>query len=303
MKNYILSISILLISSSWVLITPRSLQQVDTVSPFIKIPENNAAVAGIQTFVTTPLSRNLPLPPFTAKSVVVYDINSQSVLYQKDAEISLPIASTTKIMTALVASEHFRPNSVLVVDKGASITGSSVGLTKGESLSFRALLYGMLLNSGNDAAYTIAENYPGGVDGFVAAMNKKATTLNLMNTHFDNPAGFDSPNHYSSGMDLKTITKEALKDAQLARIFATKETDIFSLDKKYHHTLLNLNKLLGDIVGVKGIKTGYTPDAKENLVTLIDRNDRPLIIIVLGSDDRFGETTKLIDWIYQNYTF
>ncbi len=144
-------------------------------------------------------------------------------------------------MTALVASEYFKQNSVLTVGSSASTPGSKVGLVYGEDLTFRSLLYGMLLNSGNDAAFTLAENYPGKTLGFVSAMNKKVLEWGLKKTHFDNPAGFDSPNHYSSAADLSKITEEALKDSQLSRIFATRETSIVSMDKKYSHQLLNLN--------------------------------------------------------------
>ncbi|MFH1536262.1 MAG: D-alanyl-D-alanine carboxypeptidase, partial [Patescibacteria group bacterium] len=181
--------------------------------------------------------------------------------------------------------------------------GSRVGLFNGEDLSFRSLLYGMLLNSGNDAAFTLAENYPGGILGFVSAMNKKVLELGLQNTHFDNPAGFDSPNHYSSASDLAKITQEALKDSTLTRIFATKETNIVSLDKKYTHQLFNLNKLLEKVRGVVGVKTGTTEEAKENLVTLVERDGRKILLVVLGSNDRFLETTRLIDWVDSNFAW
>ncbi len=204
-------------------------------------------------------------------------------------------------MTALVASDYFKQNSVLTVSSSAYIPGSRVGLINGEDLSFRSMLYGMLLNSGNDAAFAIAENYPGGVLGFVSAMNKKAAEMNLKNSHFDNPAGFDSPNHYSSAADLAKITGEAIKNYQLARIFATKETNIVSLNKRYTHQLLNLNKLLADVNGVLGVKTGTTEGAKENLVTLVEREGHRVLLVVLGSNDRFGETTRLIDWTYSNF--
>ena len=127
--------------------------------------------------------------------------------------------------------------------------------------------------------------------------------LNLKNTHFDNPAGFDSPYHFSSAADLSKITEEALKNTTLTRIFATKETNIVSLNKKYTHQLINLNKLLSQINGVLGVKTGTTREAKENLVTLIERNGYRVLLVVLGSDDRFGETTRLIDWTYTNFTW
>ena len=163
------------------------------------------------------------------------------------------------------------------------------------------MLYGMLLNSGNDAAYAIAENYPQGTGGFIAAMNQKVSNLQLKNTKFDNPAGFDSPNHFSSAEDLAVLTEEALKNNVLARIFATKETSIVSLDKKNKHQLVNLNKLLSNVWGVLGVKTGTTEEAKENLVTLVEREGHRVLIVLLGSNDRFGETTNLIEWTYANF--
>lgn len=268
-----------------------------------QIPQNNSAVAGIQKYNTPPYSKNIPTPLLSAKAVFVKDITSGAILYQKDVNLALPIASTTKIMTALVAGEYFKQTSVLKVKLGVAVPGAKIGLFEGEDLNFRSLLYGMLLSSGNDAAYGMAENYPGGVLGFVSAMNKKAIELKLKSTHFDNPAGFDSPNHYSSAKDLATITEEALKNSTLARIFATKQTSIFSLDKKYNHKLVNLNKLLTRVKGVLGVKTGYTDEAKENLVTFVNRDGHQIITVVLGSDDRFGESTRLIEWTYNNFNW
>lgn len=267
----------------------------------LEIPQNNSEVAGIQKYSIPPVNLNLPVPQLSSRAVLVKDLGTDTILHQKDASISFPIASTTKIMTALVASEYFKDNSILTVKEGAKVSGARVGLSSGEDLSFRSLLYGMLLSSGNDAAYTIAENYPGGVLGFVSAMNKKASLLYLTSTHFDNPAGFDSPKHYSSAKDLAIITQEALKNQRLAKIFATKETNIVSLDKKYRHELVNLNRLLSQVRGVLGVKTGFTQEAKENLVTFVNRDNHQILTVVLGSNDRFGESTKLIEWAYQNF--
>ena len=303
MKYYLYSAALILIAIVFVLAGPIFLQSSETILVGVKIPQNNASIAGIQKYNIPPISAGLQIPETTARAVLVKDLATDTNLYQKDASVPLPIASTTKIMTALVASEYFEPNAELKVNAASTIPGSKVGLALGEDLTFRSLLYGMLLSSGNDAAYAISENYPGGVLGFVSAMNKKVLELDLKNTHFDNPAGFDSPRHYSSASDLSEITKEALKDSQLTRIFATKETEIVSIDKKYQHNLFNLNKLLTDVAGVMGVKTGYTQEAKENLVTLIEREGHRVLIVVLGSDDRFGETKKLIDWTYSNFTW
>lgn len=301
MKYYLISIALIVLGILVVLTIPVLSQSADLAFTSVQIPQNNSAVSGIQKVNRPPVNKNLPVPELSARSIFIKDLTTNTTLYQKDANRSLPIASTTKVMTALVASEYFKPNSVLRVGEGANIPGTKVGLFSGEDLSFRSLLYGMLLNSGNDAAFTIAENYPGAVLGFVSAMNKKAQELKLSNTNFENPAGFDSPAHYSSASDLAKITEESLKNPQLSRIFATKETSIVSLDKKYIHNLVNLNKLLSQVSGVLGVKTGYTEAAKENLVTLIERADHKALIVVLGSDDRFGESVKLIDWVYDNF--
>lgn len=301
MKYYIYATVLIVVAIIFVTLLPFLTTWGERYLISLEIPQNSSAVAGIQKYNIPPNSKNIPIPQLSARAVLVKDLGTNTILYQKDASVSIPIASTTKIMTALVASEYFQPNSVLTVKEGAKVIGTRVGFLPGEDLNFRSLLYGMLLSSGNDAAYTIAENYPGGILGFVSAMNKKAQVLNLLNTHFDNPAGFDSPRHFSSAKDLATITQEALKNDQLARIFATKQTNIVSLDKKYSHELVNLNKLLSQVRGVLGVKTGFTEGAKENLVTFVSRDNHQILTVILGSDDRFGESTKLIEWVYENF--
>lgn len=303
MKNFLLSSLILIVGIIVPIFLPTLLDFSQDFLANQEIPFNSAQIAGIQKYNIPPISNGVVVPEVSAKALLIKDLTTDTILLQKNADVPLPIASTTKIMTALVAEKYFKQNDVLIVSKDSLAGGSSAGLNLGENLSFRSLLYGMLLNSGNDAAYTIADNYPGGLPAFMAAMNKEAEDLGLKNTHFDNPAGFDSPNHFSSADDMAIISQEALKQADLARVFATKETDILSLDKKYDHHLINLNKLLSSVSGVLGIKTGTTDLAKENLITLVERNNHRVLIILLGSSDRFGETTKLINWVYYNFTW
>lgn len=265
------------------------------------IPQERAQpqVAGVKK-VPLPHSKKLPDPKLSAASAVILDLDSKAVLFTKDQNKKLPIASTTKIMTALVGVETYQSDQILTVSDLSLVSGSTMGLKVGEQISFRSLLYGMLLNSGNDAAYTIAANYPGGVLAFVAAMNQKVKDLGLTNTHFTNPAGFDDPNHFSSAADLSVIAQAASKHPQIAQVVATKTSVVASEDKAVIHSLHNLNKLL-DLPGVIGFKTGYTSLAKENLVTLVERDEHKILIVVLGSDDRFGETKNLIDWVFSNY--
>lgn len=248
------------------------------------------------------ISANTPAPQITAVAAIAYDPNLEQILYEKNIHKKLAPASTTKIMTAIIASEHYNSGDLLTVPAGAMVGGSTMGLSAGEQLTFRSLLYGMMLNSGNDAAFTLAYNYPGGLEAFLKKMNSKALELGAQNTHFDNPAGFDSLYHYSSAYDLLLIGKAAMKNAKLGTVFSTKETSVTSVDKSQSHVLKNLNKLLNE-EGVLGIKTGTTEMAGESLVGLVERNNQTILTVMLNSQDRFGETKSLLDWIFNNYTW
>lgn len=292
---------IVLVAINILIELPQAVQLVETkvlAQNVIKPKVQN--VAGVSK-ANIPQSKNNPMLTFSGSAVIAQDIDSGFVFFAKDPNKRVPIASTTKIMTALVAAEYFQAGQVLTVPEYLA-GGSTMGLKNGEQLNFRSLLYGMLLNSGNDAAYTIASNYPGGFDEFVRAMNEKARSLGLLNTHFDNPAGFDSSTHFSSASDLAKIAQIAYQNYQIARIVATKNTTVSSTDKAVVHSLRNLNKLL-DIPGVIGFKTGYTAVAKENLVTLMEKDDHKILTVVLGSDDRFGETKALLDWVIGNFVW
>ncbi len=245
-------------------------------------------------------NKNIPQPEFSAQAVLAQDLDSGQVLFGKNIHNRLPPASTTKIVSALIAQEYFKPGEILTVPVQAIVGGSSMGVSKDEKLTFRSLLYGMLLNSGNDAAYTIALNYPGGIDVFVDKMNEKVKQLNLADSHFQNPAGFDSEKHYSSAYDLAVFSKAAALDPYLSKIVATKETSILAFDKTKVHHLKNLNKLLSE-EGILGIKTGFTEKAGENFVGLAEKNGHKILTVVLSSQDRFGETKRLIDWVYSNF--
>jgi len=215
MKYYLYSAGLILIGIIVALTTPIFLETSDKFFISLEIPQNNSQVAGVQKYNIPPISKNIAPPVFASRAVLVKDLTTDTVLHQKDASLPFPVASLTKIMTALVAGEYYKQNAVLTVDVSAGMPGSKVGLARGEDLTFRSLLYGMLLNSGNDAAFTLAENYPGGILGFVSAMNKKVLDLGLKNTHFDNPAGYDSPDHFSTASDLAKIAAVASDNIQI----------------------------------------------------------------------------------------
>ncbi len=307
-KPLAVSLFLLVFSSAFVATLSSSLHLAESTVLASSIPGTvvtaktpGPEISGVQKQAPPPpKDQRIPPPVLTAVAALVEDLDTHDILFSKNPDKRLPIASTTKIMTALVASKHYSQEDILTVPPAATVSGSLMGIKVGEQLTFRSLLYGMLLNSGNDAAFALAGDYPGGVEAFVGAMNEEARKLNLQNTSFDNPAGFDSPNHYSSASDLAKITEIALENIQLSKVFDSKEMVVTSVDKTQVYYLKNLNILLGQN-GVMGVKTGYTPDAKENFVGLVSRSGHRLLTVVLGSEDRFGETEKLMDWSYQNF--
>ena len=241
-------------------------------------------------------------PILSAQSVMAVDLTSGVTLYEKDSNKALLPASTTKIVTALVALDTYQLDQVLRVGK-VNVVGQKMGLIQGEEIKFSDLLNGLLIYSANDAAEVLASNHPGGRELFIALMNKKVKDLGLNNTHFNNPTGLDNGAQYVTAKDLIVVSKYAMKNPLFAKTVGTKEITVKSVDGRISHRLTNINKLLGSVEGILGVKTGWTEVARENLVTEVSRKNKRVMIVVLGSSDRFGETTELIDWIYQNYTW
>jgi serine-type D-Ala-D-Ala carboxypeptidase (penicillin-binding protein 5/6) len=312
-KNFLKDTEIILLTVGLFLITIPVLIFLPQVADFTqsKIASTSAKPGQNQTNQVAQEERKLQVeiqsnginpPKFSAPAVIAEDFDSGQILYQKNIHNRMLPASTTKILTALVAIDYYKNADILTVPKEAMVGGSSMGLTPGEQLSFRSLLYGMLLNSGNDAAFTIASNYPGGLTNFMAQMNIKAQNLGLNDTHFQNPAGFDDPEQYSSAFDLAKIATAAASNPELAKVVATKETAVASVDEGRQFILRNLDQLLG-IKGVIGFKTGTTPEAGENFVGLVERNNHKVLTVVLSSADRYSDTAALMDWTYQNYSW
>jgi len=264
---------------------------------------SNPGFKELPSFVTKiiPVSRvNLPRPDFSAQSVLAIDLASNTTLFEKSPDQpSLP-ASTTKIVTALVVLDYYPLDEVLTVGD-VSIEGQKMRLAKGEKIRVEDLLYGLLMYSANDAAEVLAQNFVGGREFFIEAMNIKAQELGLVNTVFTNPSGLDGESHTTTARDLITVSRAAMENPEFAKIVATQKKTVSSVDGTIIHRLSNINELVGKVDGVLGVKTGWTEFARENLVTYIKRGDREVMIALLGSQDRFGETEKLIDWIFENY--
>ncbi len=241
-----------------------------------------------------------PGSEITAEGVVILDVDSGVFIYKKHEEELLAPASTTKILTALVALELYDLDDIVTVGEVAN-SGQVMGLVPGERITVENLLFGALIHSGNDAAWALAAHHPGGVDGFVAAMNAKASELRLDHSTFTNPVGYDNPGHKTTPMDLARLANYALNNKIIAKMVAIPQITVSDVTHTYFHPLKNVNELLGKVPGVGGIKTGWTEEAGENLITLVQRGDHRVIIVVLKSRDRFSDTTQLINWVFSNY--
>ena len=249
-----------------------------------------------------------PAPILTAKAALVLDVDSSALIFGKDEKTTLLPASTVKIMTALVALDNYGLEDILTVQQVKNF-GQDMELVIGEKMTFKNLLAGLLVFSANDAAWVLAQNYPGREAEFIRAMNNKAKELHLENTYFANPSGVNSDEKgkfltdfsYTTTIDLARLSAEAMKNPIFQELVATKQVTVTDVTVKLHHPLVNLNELLGRVEGIKGIKTGWTEDAQGCLVAYTERNNQRVISVVLGSDDRFGETKKLIDWVFTNF--
>lgn len=251
------------------------------------------------------VTAHAPQPFVTAQGVYLIDLDSATPLYFKGKDRRLFPASTTKVITALTAYDHFNLDDVLTVKRVVD-EGQSMELVKGEKITFENLLYGTLVHSGNDAAYVIADNYPKGYAAFVDAMNVKAQQLGMNNSQFHNPAGLDSSLQYSTAFDLALAGRELLRNKELSKIVSTKSITVSDVDYVHFHALYNVNRLLGEIPGVAGLKTGKTDLAGENLITLYKHGGHEYLIVLLKSEDRFTDTQTLVEWIklhvhYQDY--
>jgi len=296
MKNRLLYLSLL----SFLLISTSALSLTNNLDKMVTFIYPKAKV---KAYSPIPILKDgAKYPTLSAQSVMAVDLISGVTLYEKDPNKALLPASTTKIVTALVALDTYELNQVLKVGM-VRVEGQKMGLVTGEEIMFSDLLNGLLIYSANDAAEVLASNHPGGRELFISLMNKKVNDLGLTNTHFSNPVGLDNGAQFTTTRDLVVVSKYAMKNPVFAGIVGTKEKIVKSVDGRFTHRLTNLNKLLGNVEGVIGVKTGWTENARENLVTEVNRGEKKVMIVVLGSSDRFGETTELINWIYENYSW
>ncbi|MDK2820556.1 MAG: hypothetical protein PWP31_521 [Clostridia bacterium] len=238
-------------------------------------------------------------PYITAPSAVLIESETGQIIYQHRAKEKRPPASTTKIMTAILALELGDLEKPVKVSRYAANTeGSSIYLREGEVLKLKDLIKGALMNSGNDATVAIAESIGGSEEGFALLMNRKAKLIGALNTNFKNPHGLTETGHYSSAYDLALMARYAMKNAIFRKIVSTVEDTIPHPEGV--RFLYNTNSLLGNYPGANGVKTGTTVAAGQCLVGSANRQGRELISVVLGSSDRFLDTKKLLDYGFNN---
>lgn len=233
----------------------------------------------------------------SAKSALVYDLTTKEILYSKNPNTKLPMASLTKIMTAIVALENKKTDNRYIVSKNDLIGENVMGLEEGEILNLEELLYGLILNSGNDSAEVLANNFEGGRNAFINAMNKKASALGLKDTNFTNPTGLEGDgNQYTTAHDLLVISKYAIsRFPNMTKITSTFDYNIPSTATHKAYYLENETNLISSYPGVKGIKNGYTPEAGLCLVTFLSYQGHEIIGILLNSSNRREEMKELLD--------
>lgn len=235
----------------------------------------------------------------SAKSCVLMDSNTGRVLYERNPHNKMAIASTTKIMTALVALEKGNLEERISIDaESVGIEGSSIYLKENEKLTLEDLLYGLMLRSGNDAAVAIAIHIGGSVEGFVELMNKKAKEIGALNTNFVNPNGLHDNNHYSTAYDMAIITRQAFLYKEFENIVGTKTYVSTRNENNYYQ---NKNETLWKYKGGDGVKTGYTTKSGRCLVSSAKRNQMRLISVALRANNWFNDNYKLLDYGFDNY--
>ena len=233
----------------------------------------------------------------SAVSAVLIEAETGTVVYSKNADEQRAMASTTKIMTAILTIEAGDLDSEFTVDSYAiRVEGTSMGLQEGDRVSRRDLLYGILLPSGNDAANAAAVSVSGSIGGFVELMNHKAQELGLASTHFATPSGLDADGHYTTARDLAMLTAYAMKNDIFREIVCCSSAEVEFGNPPYRRTLYNSNKMLSRYEGAIGVKTGFTDNARRCLVSAAERDGVTLIAVTLNAPDDWNDHEKMLNY-------
>lgn len=246
--------------------------------------------------IPTAVSTNIIVAKADGRGEFAAELTHGTVLHEKNADERMPMASTTKIMTALIIAEDCDLNEVITVpDEAVGVEGSSVYLKHGEVLSVRDLLYGLMLRSGNDCAAALAIHHSNSVEKFVAVMNKKAATLGASSTNFTNPSGLPDDNHYTTARDLCKIARYAMQNEIFSQVVGS--TSYVGDYRSY----TNKNKILHTLEGANGVKTGYTVKAGRCLVSSAKRGNMDVICVVLNCHDMYERSERIINDSFKKY--
>ena len=248
------------------------------------------------------IEAELSLPSVSAKSAILINADDGSVYYEKNPDEPMGMASTTKLMTALVVAERLDPGKTVTVPKEAvGIEGSSIYLTEGERITILELLYALLLSSANDASVALAIECAGSVEDFCALMNERAREMGLVNTHFTNPHGLYDESHYTTARELAVIGRYALQNELIAKIVSTKKAYISHDGEADARLLVNHNKLLSRYDGAIGMKTGFTKKTGRTLVSAATRDGLTLIAVTLDAPSDWSDHTAMLNYGFDRY--
>jgi D-alanyl-D-alanine carboxypeptidase (penicillin-binding protein 5/6) len=262
---------------------PGSAAVLDLKEPLVPIPADSA-------------------PNVKAASGILVDVETRTILWQRNADEPRPIASLTKVMTALLLLEHTKPDELISAPAEASLTQeSSIHLVEGERLTAADMLYAIMLRSANDACVAIAHHISGSVPAFAALMNRRAEQLGCRNTHFVNPNGLHDPNHYSSASDMARITLAALEYPLFNQVIATRKHTLSRSRNQGDLLVVNKSRILGRFEGADGVKTGYTRAAGRCFIGSATRNGRRVLSVVLNSPDVWADTEALLEYGFRGF--
>lgn len=297
-KKVLSTILLVLLTFTWNIYSVKANtdENIDSDYDSVEIlQENSTDISLKEVNISTPLR-------VSARNAIAIDSKNNTVLWNQSGYEIVPMASTTKILTSLIAINYGNLERKVTISKNASsIRGSTVGYRAGEEITMRELLFGLMFRSGNDAAIAIAEDIGGSIDGFANIMNDYAKSLGIINSHFESPHGLDSDKHYSSAYDLAILTSKAMEYDVFKEIVGEKTIykDKYNFTRDYQ----NINKILYKIPSANGVKTGYTGGAGKCLVSSINYEGRNIIIVVLNCVDRWNVTENIFNYVIKTNNF
>lgn len=297
-KKILATILLVLLTFTWDIYSVKAVtdDNIDNDNESIDILEENSIDISLDE-----VNINSPLK-VSARNAIAIDAETNEVLWNQNGYEIVPMASTTKILTALIAINYGNLERKVTISKNASsIRGSTVGYVAGEEITMRELLFGLMFRSGNDAAIAIAEDIGGSIEEFSNIMNDFAKSVGIIDSHFESPHGLDSPKHYSSAYDLAILTSKAMEYDIFRECVGEKVIykDKYNFTRDYQ----NINKILYKIPGANGVKTGYTGGAGKCLVSSINYNGKNIIIVVLNCVDRWNVTEKIYNYVIKSNEF